>query len=550
MDNIDRRKFLRTSALSAAAVLSAPIMSKFGNIIASNKGDRIIRPYPHPWMPKMDFVYLTDSKEDPFKSSIEITQDGIRLPNDLNDKKFGINTRWFVEDFGYVYLTADNGGEHFTVKEINSKNDLNLNYEFAKSRVVRNRNVKNRYEKSGTIFSREINHLVNLSEELFEDSSKKQNDGERCADYSDRALKYALIVSEKIEIEHAKSEIIRQNRKDSVHFGCESRQIVWAQSEGFSKRFPELFNTATITHYVWDSWYQLFEPTEGNYNWGLKDDIVNYLMKNNITIEGRPLFWFHPSVTPEWLKQKSFTELKSYMEKHVYDLVKHYGDKVLEWEVMNEYHDWANIFNHTPEQITEITKLAFDKTKEVNPNVKRISNNCCLWGEYAARGRMARMDADRPLRNARKYIEDILNAGVDLDVIGIQIYFPQRDLSEIVRMVERFEKFGKPIYITEIGATSGPTNETVFNGQQKLPSGPYEWRRSWDEELQADWLEAVYTIYYSRPLIKAINWYDFADFRPFIVNGGLVKEDTSPKLSYFRMKDLLSGWNRLPGQNN
>ncbi|HAB53041.1 MAG: hypothetical protein A2315_15055 [Ignavibacteria bacterium RIFOXYB2_FULL_35_12] len=548
MNGIDRRKFLRASALGAVAVATAPIMSRFGNIIASSKGGGIIQPYPHPWMPKIEFVYLTDQNEDPFKSGIQVTQEGIKLPDDLGDKKFGINSRWFIEGFGFVYLTADNGGEHFSLKEVQSREKLNLNYEYAKSRVVRNRKVKERYSKSGTLFSREVNHLINLSEELFDDAAKKQNDTERCADYSDRALKYALIVGEKIELEHAKSEIIRQNRKDKVHFGCESRQLIWAQSEGFTKRFPELFNTATVTHYVWDSWYQLFEPTEGNYNWGVKDDIVNFLMKHKISIEGRPLFWFHPTVTPDWLKQKSFSQLKSYMEKHVYDLVNHYGDKVLEWEVMNEYHDWANIFNHSVDEITEITRLAFERTKEVNPNVKRISNNCCLWGEYAARGRMARMDATRPLRTARKYVEDILNAGVELDIVGIQIYFPQRELSDIVRMVERFEKFRKPIYITEIGASSGPTNETVFNGSQKIPTNPYDWRRPWDEELQADWLEEVYTIYYSRPLIKAINWYDFSDFRPFIVNGGIVREDTSPKMSFDRLKNLLNNWNRLPGK--
>lgn len=549
MNNIDRRKFLKTTALGAAAVVTSPLMSKFGNIIASGKGDSIVQLYPHPWMPKMDFAYLTDTNEDPFKSNIQINQDGIKLPDNIGDKKFGINSRWFIEGFGFIYLTADNGGEHFTLKEIQSKGKLNLNYEYARSRVIRNRTVKEKYNKTGTLFSREVNHLSSLSEELFEDASRKQNDPERCADYSDRALKYALIVGEKIELEHAKSEIIRQNRKDKVHFGCESRQKIWAQSEGFTKRFPEVFNTATVTHYVWDSWYQLFEPTEGNYNWGVKDDIVNFLMQHNITIEGRPLFWFHPVVTPDWLKQKNFSELKKYMEKHVYNLLTHYGDKILEWEVFNEYHDWANIFNHSVDEITDLTRFAFERTKEVNPNVVRISNNCCLWAEYAARGRMARMDANRPLRSARKYVEDILNAGVDIDVVGIQIYFPYRDLSDIVRMVERFEKFGKPIYITEIGATSGPTPETVFNGSRGIQTDPYDWRRPWDEELQADWLEEVYTIYYSRPLIKAINWYDFSDFRPFIVNGGIVREDASPKMAFDRLKDLLKNWNRLPGQN-
>jgi GH35 family endo-1,4-beta-xylanase len=453
-----------------------------------------------------------------------------------------------VENFGFIMLGADNGGDYYSLKDVNK--NLNLNYEFAKTRVIRNADVKNKYEKSGTKFSPEVQHLTSLSNELLESAKKNQSDAQKCAQISDKALEYALWAGEKIELERAASEIQRINRKDNFHFGCESRQMIWAKSEEFTKRFPELFNFATVTHYVWDSWYELFEPTEGRYNWGVKDDIVDFLVKSNIEIEGRPLFWFHPTVTPDWLKTKNYDELKQYMEKHIYDLVTHYKDNVLSWEVFNEYHDWANIFNHSREQTIELTRLAFEKTKEVNPKVVRILNNCCPWAEYAAMGRMARMDAARPLRSPRKFIEDLVNNGVDFDVLGIQIYFPRRDLSDIVRLLERLEKFNKPIYITELGASSGYSVEHIIDGQTKISNDPYEWHRRWDEELQADWLEQVYSIYYSRPSIKAVNWYDFTDFRPFIVNGGLAREDVSPKLSFFRLKELLTSWNRLPEERN
>jgi hypothetical protein len=319
----------------------------------------------------MDFAYLTDQNEDPFKSSIKVGSSGIVLPDDTKGRRYGINARWFVEDFGFIYLTADNGGEYFLSSDL-PQGGLNLNYEFAKSRIVRNRNVKNRYQKEGTRFSSEVNHLTALSEELFEDASRHLNEGEKSADYSDRALRYALHAGELIELERARREIERQQRRDKVHFGCESRQYVWIKSEDFTKRFPEVFDYATITHYIWDSWYELFEPQEGEYNWGIKDNIVNFLLKHNITIEGRPLFWFHPIVTPDWLKNKNFSELKKYVDSHTTNLVSHYGDNVLEWEVVNEYHDWANIFDHTPDQITEIVRQACDKTAEVNPKVLKL----------------------------------------------------------------------------------------------------------------------------------------------------------------------------------
>ncbi len=250
----------------------------------------------------------------------------------------------------------------------------------------------------------------------------------------------------------------------------------------------------------------------------------------------------------EWLKNKNFSELKKYVEKHTHNVVKHYGDKVQQWEVVNEYHDWANVHNHTPEQITEIVRLACDETHAANPNVVRILNNTLPWAEYAAWGRMAHQEdpAARPLRSPRQFIQDLTDAGVDYDVLGVQVYFPERDLSDIVRMLERFEKFGKPMYITEIGATSGPTKQTTIDDKMPPSHQPYAWHRHWDEELQADWLEQVYTLFYSRQLIKAINWYDYADFRTFIPNGGLVTKDCTPKRSYNRLEKLLASWDCLP----
>lgn len=497
-------------------------------------------------MPAITFAYAADDFEDPFKSSVSVQKEGIIIPDDFGKRKFSVNARWYVDGFGYVWLSADNGGSYFTRDEAARIGTFNLNYEFARSRVTRNQTVLGRYRKEGTRFSTEVNHLVALSEELLDDAAKRLGDGERAARICDRALRYALWAGEAIELEKARSDIERFTKPRDVYFGCESRQYVWAKSEDFVKRFTEVMNFATVTHYVWDSWYELFEPREGAYNWGIKDNIVKWLKEFNITIQGRPLFWFHPTVTPEWLKNKNFDDLKRYVDKHTYDLVSHYGNDVLQWEVFNECHDWANIHRHTPEQITELTRRALDRTKEVNPKVVRILNNCCPWAEYAARGRMARMDADRPLRSPRKFLQDLAEAGVEYDVLGIQIYFPQRDLSDIVRLLERLAVFGKPIYITEIGASSNLITQSSSGAITSSSDEPYAWHRHWDEELQADWLEQVYTIYYSKPFIKAINWYDFSDFRPFIANGGLVREDSSAKQSFHRLQSTLARWQQLP----
>ncbi len=541
MDLWTRRSFLRAGALGAAAY-SLPLSGGF-RILGAER-DMVFRPYLTGRTPELTWAYAADQHADPFKSEIRVGKEGITVPELVGRERFSVNARWYVHDFGYIWLGADNDGALYTKDDAGRR--FNLNVEFARSRVGRNSRVRKRYEGEGTIFSPEVIHLAALSEELLADAQKSQADPEKSARLADRALTYALWAGERIELEKAQSDVRR--RTDRPFFGCESRQYVWAKSEEFTKRFVELFNFATITHYVWDTWYPLFEPEEGMYNWGIKDDIVRWLSRYDITLQGRPLFWFHPTVTPDWLKMKTFDQVKTYIDRHTRDLVRHYGDRVLQWEVVNEYHDWANIHNFSPEQITEIVRRACDRTKETNPKVVRILNNCCPWAEYAARGRMARMDATRPLRSPRRFLQDIAEAGVEYDVLGIQIYFPQRDLSDIVRLLERLAVFGKPLYITEIGASSNLAAPSNTGAITAANDEPYAWHRQWDEELQADWLEQVYTLYYSRPYIRAVNWYDFSDFRPFIVNGGLVREDSSPKQSFFRLRELLKTWNALPAK--
>ncbi|MBN1300183.1 MAG: endo-1,4-beta-xylanase [Melioribacteraceae bacterium] len=541
-----RRGFIKKGLVGAAA-LTFPGFSfnNSKNIIVPAKSFSM-KAFPHEWMGRPSWIYLTDSNQDPFVADVKFTDSGFEIARDKVTEGFTVNALWYVEGFGNVVLQADNGGDFFKSDNFNSGS--NLNHEFARSRIHRNRSVKSRYEKTGTRFSNEVNNLVNIAEEMFGDSIKKLGSSDESAKFADKSLYYSLWAGEKIELEHARSQILKNKRNDHVHFGCETRQYIWAKSEELTKRFVELFNFATITHYVWDTWYELFEPREGVYNWGVKDNITNWLVENNIEIEGRPLFWFHPVVTPDWLKNKNFGQLKTYVEKHTRNLVSHYKDKVHSWEVVNEYHDWANIHKHSEDEITEIVRLACDTTKDTNPKVKRLLNNCCPWAEYAARGRTARskVQSDRKLRSPRKFIKDLTEAGVEYDILGIQIYFPMRDLSDIMRKVEEFEKFGKPIYITEMGASAGYYEQGIKLDEIDIEDKPYDWHRRWDEELQADWLEQVYTMYYSRDQIKGINWYDFSDFRPFIRHGGLVREDASTKRSFHRLKELLESWGRLP----
>lgn len=81
----------------------------------------------------------------------------------------------------------------------------------------------------------------------------------------------------------------------------------------------------------------------------------------------------------------------------------------------------------------------------------------------------------------------------------------------------------------------------------EISNEPYLWHRGWDEELQADWLEGIYTLGYSKPWIEAVNWYDLNDDDAWIKNGGLLASPSlEPKAAYYRLKKLQESWKQLP----
>jgi hypothetical protein len=535
-----RRSFLRQAALAAPA--SAMPAAWAGG--PRRRGGLVFVPTPHPQMPPLTFAFASDTNGDPF-ATVPVTDAGITVAEPPGEEPFSVSAQWYVEGFGFVWLEADNAGEYYDRSDIEAGRTLVLAHEFARTRVSRNEDRLARYRAEGCLFSAEVRHLHALAAELAEDAASR-DDPERTARLADRALLYALLAGEKIELEKATFDIARRGRRDGFHFGCETRQFIWAKSGPIPDLFADLFNYATVTHYVWDSWYEHFEPEPGKHRWGIKDNIVDWLTERGVTIEGRPLFWFHPAVTPDWLREMDYDRLRRYVADHTRALVGHYGDRVSHWEVVNEYHDWANVHDHTPDQITEITRLACEETHAVNPGIDRIINNCCPFAHYASYGRDADGPADRRLRTPRRFVADLVDAGVPFETVGVQVYFPRRDLADIVRLLERFAGFGKPVFITEVGASSGVDLVSLVKGEQDLPGAPYEWHRSWDPDLQADWLEQAYTLFYSKPFIKGISWYDFSDFRPFIRNGGLVTEESEPKLSYTRLKSLLGRWDQLP----
>ncbi len=81
------------------------------------------------------------------------------------------------------------------------------------------------------------------------------------------------------------------------------------------------------------------------------------------------------------------------------------------------------------------------------------------------------------------------------------------------------------------------------NPSAALPKGFFFYSCPWSESTQADWLEAIYTLVYSKQEFEAIGWWDLTDIAgQFWPDGGLLHADLTPKLADHRLGELQLAW--------
>jgi len=413
-----------------------------------------------------------------------------------------------VPDFGEVTLYADRRGKGFV-----HPGDVDFIAEAAVTRIMRVTEAVKQAEREG----------VRMPEEFY----ARLDEAKQSPPYKSLAL--ALRAGEEVTLARARHRIaqFKEPRRD-FYFGCNSFGHP-TRGPDYDRRFREIFNFGIPNLYL-----SHYAPDENVRDFARTDLEVEWLNSMGMAIKPCPPFYIAASVTPDWLKNKPY----AYIKKAAYSLVKEvcarYAGKAQFCEIVNEAHDYSNALRLSPAELTNLAKVCSIAARDGDPKVLRIINSCHLWGEYAAKP--SRTGQAR--RSPFAYIRDCIRYGVNFEIIGLQMYYPEYDLLEIDRLLERYSTFGKPIHITEMGCSSAPGIDP--NAQRKKATAG--WRGEWTEEMQADWVEAIYTICYSKPYVQAICWWDLADAVSFWPYGGLLRGDLSPKPAFFRLKSLEEKW--------
>lgn len=467
--------------------------------------------------PVLESVYASGMDFEPDERRQRILPDGtVELA--VTQSPYMVHAKLNLPLYGNIWVMADNLGEGYTGEFVDFVTEAIRTY-------LREAKVRS----EGILLSPKAKGHLLAAEEL----AHLANRGNSTAENRLYALSHAIYAAEAVLFERAQQKAFAAPRQDLL-LGCNFARFT-SPGARYAKFFAELFDFATLPFYAG----RTVPEAEGQYDYAYIDAALDFLQSKNIRAKGHPLWFGHESVNPAWLFGKPFDALQKSARDIAYHHVSTYKGRIDVWDAMNEAHDWANCFELDHEQSVALTRTCCDALHEANPDATAIVNICLPFAEYVA-GRYTCYGAlPEHLRSPLAYFKALLEADVQFDVVGIQLYFPARDMVAVDRMLDVFARLGKPVHITEMGVNGGTRGQPGRPGSnwQQLSMSEGTWHGGWNEHTQADWMEQFYTLAASRPEIQALTWWDFIE-PSFSGNGAFLYEDENPREIFFRLKAL------------
>jgi endo-1,4-beta-xylanase len=296
-------------------------------------------------------------------------------------------------------------------------------------------------------------------------------------------------------------------------------------------RWFELFNTATLPFY-----WRGFEPTRGKPDTRRLLRTASWFAERGVTVKGHPLTWH--TLAPEWLTGLPVAEIERLQRERIRREVTDFAGVIDTWDAINEVVIMP-VFTAEENGITRLAQsigrvpmiqLAFGEARASNPSATLILNDFDLSSDYEA------------------LIEDVLEAGIAVDAIGLQTHMHQGYWGEetMLAMVDRFARFGLPLHLTETTLLSGDLMppEIVDLNDYQIPSWP---STPEGEARQADEIVRHYRSLVGHPAVQAITYWGFTDDGAWLgAPGGLVRADGTPKPSFDALRSLIKGEWWLP----
>jgi endo-1,4-beta-xylanase len=207
--------------------------------------------------------------------------------------------------------------------------------------------------------------------------------------------------------------------------------------------------------------WETVEPSQGQFNYGPADTVVDLARSNGLTVRGHTLVWH--SQLPGWVSNVPAAQLLGVMRNHIADEVAHFRGRVMHWDVVNE----AFEENGTRRQSVFQQRIgdgyiaeAFRAARAADPDVKLYYN------DYNIEGINAKSDAVYNL------VRSLRQQGVPIDGVGMQAHLILGQVpSTLQQNIQRFADLGVDVALTELDIRMRLPRDAAKDRQQAADYG-------------------------------------------------------------------------------
>lgn len=316
----------------------------------------------------------------------------------------------------------------------------------------------------------------------------------------------------------------------------------------YKSYFKNVFNMATLPFY-WCS----IEPEKGKLRYDKNSEkyyrrpaidlCMEYCKENKIEPREHALAYEHHF--PSWLKGASVDKVKQELERRYKEISDRYKDEIPTIEVTNEMlwgHD-AGVTDFYNEN--DYVLWCFKLAERYFPSNQLVINEYteAFWGDNC-----------RSTDSYYAYIEANMLKGARIDAIGAQFHMFESRESEIAKSsylynpkclyehMNLYSNLSKNLQVTEI-TIPAYSNDSL------------------DEEIQAQLIEYLYTVWFSHPNMEQIIYWNLVDGYAYVPDptpeairrtqgnmsvgenvyyGGLLRFDMTPKPAYTTLDNLIN----------
>ena len=405
----------------------------------------------------------------------------------------------------------------------------NLNIELARSQVMK---IFRKWEDWFMFDYPEVESVENEFKQIqssFANALKVNvQDPASASVIADDVLQKALAFAEKLALYHA--DLLGQKRLQVADGPLKMGLKVNHRASGTA--YLDIMKQA---NHIWVPLpWNVIEPQELKSDFQVVDRWVDWASQNDVDIYAGPLIDFRTGALPSWLYvwQNDFNRFKQYCYNHIQQTVSRYHNKVKLWSITAGVES-INLFNLDFDQIAELVRSCCQLVKKLAPDAELMLELIQPFGEYYGR--------DQHTIPPMLFADLAYSTDMHFDSLGIPVQMGVaqegmfvRDLMQVGSLLDEFLPHGKNVHITacQVPSDFHPDPQDAWNGKLSIARAGV-WHRKWCQNLQAEWLQAVYRLANSRPYVSSIIWQDAADVMGhYLPHGGLCDSNMMPKAAY------------------